>query len=55
MGSMQIRRQPFFSLFLLMDLKGETMGVKRREGHYRDSCEGHVHVRLAHSLCVGGG
>lgn len=46
MGSMQIRRQPFF-LLLLMDLKGEMMGVKRREGHYRDACEGHIHVLLA--------
>lgn len=29
-----------------MDLKGETTGVKWRDGHYRDSCEGHIHVRL---------
>lgn len=33
-------------MFVLMDLKGETTGVKRRDGHYRDSCEGHIHVRL---------
>lgn len=37
-----------------MDLKGEPLRVKRRDGHYRDSCEGHKRVRLVHTLCLGG-
>lgn len=43
MASMLIKRQQVF-LFFLMDLKGETMRVKRREGHYCDSCESHIQV-----------
>lgn len=36
-------------------LKGEMRGVKRRDGHYQDSCEGHIHVMSRTSLTLGFG
>lgn len=40
-------------IWFFSDLKGEVRGFKRRDSHYYNSWEGHIHVNIFHFVDLG--